>query len=381
MRHFNNLPRDDGSRWSPQEDGSHRSPQYPPSHPLMALPSHPAQAPAQKAQPSGPSTHTTLMGRVSPLLHQPRSTTYSPPTSVTMGGEYGPMAAPPMPSAQVSPPDHLAKGSMAPLHATTEAATPSPSSARPFLPTWSSPTHPLLTMGGSAALAAHRALERSQQCLALAMSKYPGFADEHPWVMKNINAVALELQCWYRRHSIRRYLARQTWQCLAATTIQCWKRCIWLDRWFIQQALQRQKRLPLQLLCRGALAYAMSVRGDCRHHLPPRPTKPPTQRSSVIPSRIVVCHYHEGGGLDKTIILDVARVEGIGPVLPILEGGHCACLFVFGLHSLLWQHRNYALAPGGHCFHPTSHPTQLPQLFNACTAPTLIRLIRSGNGG
>ncbi len=116
-------------------------------------------------------------------------------------------------------------------------------------------------------------------------------------------------------------------------------------------------------------------------HLPPRPTKPPTQRSSVIPSGIVVCRYHKGGELDKTIVLVIARVEGIGPMLPILEGGHCACLFVFGLHSLLWQHRNYALGPGGQCFHPTSHPTQLPQLFNACTAPTLIRLIRSGNGG
>ncbi len=195
MRHFNNLPWDDGSRRSPQDDGSRRSPQNdgsrrsprcPPSHPLMTLPSHPAQAPAQTARPSGPSMHAMSMGRVSPLLHQLGSTTYSPPTSATMGGEYGPTAAPPMPSARASPPDCLAKGSMAPLHATTEAATPSPSSARPFLPTRSSPTHPLPTMGGSAASAARRSLERSQQRLALAMSKYPGFADEHPWVMKNI---------------------------------------------------------------------------------------------------------------------------------------------------------------------------------------------------
>jgi hypothetical protein len=121
--------------------------------------------------------------------------------------------------------------------------------------------------------------------------------------------------------------------------------------------------------------------GVITDHLPPRPTKPPTQRSSVIPSGIMVCHYHKGGGLDKTIVLVVARVEGIVPMLLILEGGRCACLFVFGLHSLLWQHWNYALGPGGHCFYPTSHPTQLPQLFNACTAPTLIRLIRSENGG
>ncbi len=114
------------------------------------------------------------------------------------------------------------------------------------------------------------------------------------------------------------------------------------------------------------------------NHLPPRPTQSPTQRSSVILSGIVVCRYHKGGGHNETIILIVARVEGIGPVHPIPEGGRCVCHFGFGLHRLLWQHRKYVLGPGGHCFHPTSHPTQLPQLFNACTAPTLIR---SGNGG
>jgi hypothetical protein len=161
-------------------------------------------------------------------------------------------------------------GSMAPSPATTEAATPSPSLARPFLPTRSSPTHPQPTMGGSAALAACRALERSHQRLASTMSKHPGFADANPWVMEEINAVARELQFWYRRHSIRLYLARQTRRRLAATTILCWKRLIWLDCWFAQQALQHQKRLRLQLLCCGASAYAVSVRGDCQP--PPTPT-------------------------------------------------------------------------------------------------------------
>ncbi len=51
------------------------------------------------AQPSGPSVHAASMGRVSPLLHQLGSTTYSPPTSATMGGEYCPTAVPPMLSA------------------------------------------------------------------------------------------------------------------------------------------------------------------------------------------------------------------------------------------------------------------------------------------
>jgi hypothetical protein len=225
----------------PPDDGSCRSLRCPPSHPLMVLPSHLAQASTRTTQPSGPSTHAASMGRVSPLLHQPGSTTYSPPTTTTMEGEYGPTAAPPMPSAQASPPDCLAKGLMAPSPVTTEAATPSPSlahpstparsypshphrtmggipeglvapspatteaamplpsSARPFLPTWSSPTHYLPTMGGSAASAACRVLActRSHQRLAFAMSKYPGFADENPWVMEAINAVVHELQCWY----------------------------------------------------------------------------------------------------------------------------------------------------------------------------------------
>jgi hypothetical protein len=72
--------------------------------------------------------------------------------------------------------------------------------------------------------------------------------------------------------------------------------------------------------------------GVIADHLRPRLTKPLTQRSSIIPSGIVVCRYHGGGGRDETINLIIARVEGIGPVLPILEGGRCVCPFVSGLH-------------------------------------------------
>ena len=56
----------------------------------------------------------------------------------------------------------------------------------------------------------------------------------------------------------------------AATVLQCWKRRIWLRRWFNQQALLKQKRLRLQALCRGASTYASSVRGNRRP--PPAPT-------------------------------------------------------------------------------------------------------------
>jgi hypothetical protein len=56
----------------------------------------------------------------------------------------------------------------------------------------------------------------------------------------------------------------------AATTLQCWKRRIWLSRWFVQQAEQRQRRLRLCSLCRGTSAYAVLVRGNSQP--PPTPT-------------------------------------------------------------------------------------------------------------
>jgi hypothetical protein len=155
-------------------------------------------------------------------------------------------------------------------------------------------------------------------------------------------------------------------------TIQRWKQCIWLSRWFALQALQCQKPLCLQLLCRGASAYVCWF-GVIVDHLQPRPTKPPTQRSSVIlPGSWSACRYHKGGRHNKTIVLVIARVKGIGPVLPILEGGRCVCPFVSGLHRLLWQHRIFVLGPGGQCLHPTSLPTKLPQLSNTFTAPTSV---------
>jgi hypothetical protein len=107
-------------------------------------------------------------------------------------------------------------------------------------------------------------------------------------------------------------------------------------------------------------------------HLPPRLTNPPTQRSSVIPSGIVVCRYHNGGRLDKIIALVVARVEGMGPVLPILEGRCCVCHFVFGLHRLWWQHWVFLLGLRGQNLHHTSHPTPLPQVSNWPTSLTSV---------
>ncbi len=62
-------------------------------------------------------------------------------------------------------------------------------------------SHPPSTNdGGGAALEACRVLAhtRSHQHLAFAMAKYPGLADENPWVMEAINAVAHELLGWYQ---------------------------------------------------------------------------------------------------------------------------------------------------------------------------------------
>jgi hypothetical protein len=116
------------------------------------------------------------------------------------------------------------------------------------------------------------------------------------------------------------------------------------------------------------------------NHIQPRPTKLPTQKYSIIPSGIMVCHYHSGGKQGVKLVAVTAKVGGFGPMLWRMEGGRCVYHFVFGLHRLLWQHCKYVLGPEGQCFHPSSHshPTQLPQLFNVCTAPMLIR---SGNGG
>jgi hypothetical protein len=59
-----------------------------------------------------------------PIFNQWGSTKYSPPATSIMGGEDNPAAAPPMPSARVSPFDRLAKGWMAPLPACHGAAMP-----------------------------------------------------------------------------------------------------------------------------------------------------------------------------------------------------------------------------------------------------------------
>jgi hypothetical protein len=229
----------------PQDDGSCRFHRCLPFHHKMALTPDYTQASARAPQPSQPSTGSPmLLAPVSPYHQQGSTMPLAAPTAhspchlvtfTSMGGE-SPQARPhdclqglmaPLPmSFGASMPSHFPhhfvpfvsmggectpsagqpligatrygrQGSMAPLPITSRATRPSPSSACTFLPTRSSPTHPLPTLGGSTPSVACRALECSHQHLASTMSKYPGFADANPWVMETINTVALELQCWY----------------------------------------------------------------------------------------------------------------------------------------------------------------------------------------
>ena len=92
--------------------------------------------------------------------------------------------------------------------------------------------------------------------------------------------------------------------------------------------------------CVAALRRTPYRFGVIADHLPPRPISPPTRRYYAIPSTPVASRYHRGRGVDDTNDRVVAQVEGIGPVLPILEGGHRVCHCSSGLHKL-WQHLIY----------------------------------------
>ena len=130
--------------------------------------------------------------------------------------------------------------------------------------------------------------------------------------------------------------------------------------------------------CAVALWRMPCCYGDIVVHLLPQPTHPPTTKLSITCLGSMTSLCHDGGEHSVKLVAVSAWVRGFIPMLQRTEGGRCVCLFLGGLHRQLWQHLKHVLGLGGQCFHPTSHPTQLPQLFNARIAP---RLIRSGNGG
>jgi hypothetical protein len=137
-------------------------------------------------------------------------------------------------------------GLMVPPPATTEAATPSPSLARPSTPAWSYPSYTHQTMGGipEGSMAPSSATtEAATPSPSLACSSLPAWSTPSPPTTTGGGATAAEHR--------------------ATMTLQCWKRRIWLSRWFAQQAEQRQRCLRLCSLCHGASAYAVSVWGNC----------------------------------------------------------------------------------------------------------------------
>jgi hypothetical protein len=165
------------------------------------------------------------------------------------------------PSARISMPR---AGLLAPSPSSSGASTPTPGAAPTAMSLPApSPFHPT-----------HSAKEWKGPCRALVLryAKWWFNNDPNSYPGRSLDTVVHTIQLWYRHHSIRRYLARQTRRRLAATTLQCWKRRIWLDRWFAAQAQLRQKRLRIRMLCRGASAHAVSVRGHCTG---PTPTDKP----------------------------------------------------------------------------------------------------------
>ena len=185
-----------------------------------------------------------------------------------------------------------------------------------------------------------------------------------------LDTVVHTIQLWYRLHSIRRYLARQTQRHLAAITIQCWKRRIWLNRRFAAQAQLRQKRLGLRILCRGASAHAVLVRGH-RTCPTPKPTNPLTQRLPDTLSGIVASHNRCRNGVNETAVVGnavvaAARVKGFRPQLQRpLERGHCVCPQLIGLHRKLWQLSSTVLGR-----RVQNLPSRLPQQSNMLSAST-----------
>ncbi len=133
--------------------------------------------------------------------------------------------------------------------------------------------------------------------------------------------------------------------------------------------LSRRRNAFASKHCVVAHRHTPGWLGSLVVHLRPQLSSPPTRRYQTIPSAIVANRYHHGRGADDTNNRVVAQVEGTGPVLPILEGGHRVCLLSFGLHKL-WQRLLY-LDLGNLNLRPTLAPPPLPQVFNKPTASIL----------
>ncbi len=247
----------------PQDDGSRRS-RCPPSHQEMALTPHYAQASARAPRPSPPSTHSLAStDKVSPH-HQPGSTK--------------PRAAPPAPRmARADPPAFgdppgRTDGLMAPSPMSFGASTPSysPHTSSAIVTSTRGEYTPTTRSTPPSDEATHSSRPKSSarsSCrlnLAVKTSTSRSSSSPSPPLLKRGGASLAEHR--------------------AATVLQCWKRRLWLRRWFDQQARSKERRLRLQALCRGASTYARSVGANRRP--PPTPTiKPSDPTESLHPFR------------------------------------------------------------------------------------------------
>ncbi len=82
-------------------------------------------------------------------------------------------------------------------------------------------------------------------------------------------------------------------------------------------------------VCHVGLGWLLTTFNPDRHLLWPQDS--PAPFSGTWP-----CLATTEADAAKKLVAVGARVGGFFPTLWRMEGGHCVCLFVFGLHRLLW---------------------------------------------
>jgi hypothetical protein len=163
-------------------------------------------------------------------------------------------------------------------------------------------------------------------------------------------------------------------------TIQCWKRRIWLECWFDQQAKERQKHLCLRSLCRGTSAYAMLVRGH--RHPPPTLTNTSSDHKTLRhPFRERGQHFPRRRRTRRKTCCHRRTGRRIRPHAPE-DGGGLLCM------PLCFWAAQSAVAALELCigtirllFSPYLPPHTAATAIQRIYHSYVDRLIRSGNGG
>jgi hypothetical protein len=159
----------------------------------------------------------------------------------------------------------------------------------------------------------------------------------------------------------------------AATVLQCWKRRIWLRRWFDQQALLKQKRLRLQSLCRIDLCQLGSGKSSFNSDPDRKDLRPEGFTPSIPHSWPAATTAEEGPMTQMTALLP--RSKAPAPCSRFWRG---AVVYATDLlrytNYKLWQHLIF-LELGTLTLLLTLAPPLLPQLFNTPTAIILFDVI------